>query len=354
MNTQGNGMTPEQKAKALDAALGAIGKQFGGEAIMRMGESPKKLLEAIPTGVLPIDIALGIGGLPKGRIIEMYGPESSGKTTVALHVLAQVQAAGGVAAFIDAEHALDPTYAQALGCDLNSMLVSQPDSGEQALEIVDTLARSQAVDLIVIDSVAALTPRAEIDGEMGDSHVGLQARLMSQGLRKLAGITQKGGTTIIFINQLREKIGVMFGSPETTPGGEALKFYASVRIDIRRIGSVKDGDQFIGNRTKVKIVKNKVAPPFKVTEFTIVFGRGAANELAVLDLGVEHGVIRKAGAWYSYDGEQIGQGAAKSGEFLLEHPEVLAEIELKVREAAGLISAEPNTGTDDAEDLMDA
>ncbi len=333
-------MSADDKAKALDRALGAIGKQFGNEAIIRMGEAPSRRVEAIPTGVLPVDIALGIGGIPKGRIVEIFGPESSGKTTLALHVLAQVQAAGGTAAFIDAEHALDPVYAESLGCDLDQMLVSQPDSGEQALEIVDTLARSQAVDLIIIDSVAALTPKAEIEGEMGDSHVGLQARLMSQALRKLAGITQKGGTTIIFINQLREKIGVMFGSPETTPGGKALKFYASVRIDIRRIGSVKDGDQFIGNRTKVKIVKNKVAPPFKVVEFTIVFGRGAANELSVLDLGVEHGVVRKAGAWYSYDGEQIGQGAAKSGEFLLEHPEVLAEIELKVRQVVGLVAAD--------------
>ena len=345
----------DNRKKALEAALGQIERQFGKGAVMRMGskEAPRDI-ESVSTGSLALDVALGIGGLPRGRVIEIYGPESSGKTTLTLHVVSEIQKLGGVAAFVDAEHALDTGYAKKLGVNIDDLLISQPDTGEQALEITDMLVRSAAVDIVVIDSVAALTPKAEIEGEMGDQLPGLQARLMSQALRKLTANIQKSNTMVIFINQIRMKIGVMFGSPETTTGGNALKFYSSVRLDIRRIGAIKRADEVVGNETKVKIVKNKVAPPFKVTEFTIVFGRGAANELAVLDLGVEHGVIRKAGAWYSYDGEQIGQGAAKSGEFLLEHPEVLAEIELKVREAAGLISAEPNTGTDDAEDLMDA
>ena len=341
------GLTANDKAKALDLALGAIGKQFGDEAVMRLGDDAKTTIASTSTGILPLDIALGIGGFPTGRIIETYGPESSAKTTVTLHAVAQTQAAGGVAAFIDAEHALDPTYAARLGVDVDNLLVSQPDNGEQALGITDTLVRSGAVDLIVIDSVAALTPRAEIEGEMGDSHVGLQARLMSQALRKLAGNAQRTGTTVWFINQLREKIGVSFGSPETTPGGRALKFYSSVRIDVRRIETLKNGTDFVGIRVRAKVVKNKCAPPFRKAEFTVRFGQGADNTDAVIDLAVAHGIIRKAGAWYSYDTEQVGQGKDNAVEFLNANPDMLAEIELKVRQAIGLV-------TDDIDDIKQA
>ena len=331
----------DEKAKALETALAQIDKNFGQGSIMRLGDGSTANVQANPTGILPLDLALGIGGLPKGRVVEIYGPEGASKTTLALHAIAQVQAAGGVAAFIDAEHALDPTYAAALGVDLDSLLVSQPDTGEQALEIVDTLVRSQAVDIIVVDSVAALTPRAEIEGEMGDSHVGLQARLMSQALRKLAGNLNKSKTCCIFINQLREKIGVSFGSPETTPGGRALKFYASVRLDVRRIETLKNGQDFTGIRVRVKVVKNKVSPPFKKAEFTVRFGQGADNTDAVIDLAVEHGIVRKASAWYSYGSEQVGQGKDNSVDFLNANPDMLAEIELKVSEAVGLVADGP-------------
>jgi len=323
--------------KALDMALGQIEKSFGKGAVMRMGEESRQKIPSIPTGALSLDIALGIGGLPRGRVVEIYGPESSGKTTVALHAVAEAQKAGGIAAFIDAEHALDPGYAAALGVDVEAMLVSQPDTGEQALEITDMLVRSGAVDIIVIDSVAALTPKAEIEGEMGDTHVGLQARLMSQALRKLAGNLHKSKTCAIFINQLREKIGVMFGSPETTPGGRALKFYSSVRLDVRRIESLKDGTDVVGNRVRVKVVKNKVAPPFKQAEFDILYGEGISAEGSIIDIGVENGIIKKAGAWYTYDGEQLGQGRENARKFLREHDEVAAEISKKVTEKLGLV-----------------
>ncbi len=323
------------KAKALESVLVQIEKQYGKGAIMRLGDSAGDTsIEVIPSGCLSLDIALGIGGMPRGRIIEIYGPESSGKTTVALHVVAQAQKAGGIAAFIDAEHALDPVYAKNLGVNLDDLYVSQPDTGEQALDITDSLIRSGAVDIIVMDSVAALTPEAEIEGEMGESHVGLQARLMSQALRKLAGITNKSKTCVIFINQLREKVGVMFGNPETTPGGKALKFYASVRIDVRKSDALKDTEGQFGNHTKAKIVKNKLAPPFKTAEFDIIYGEGISREGCLIDLGVTYGVLEKSGAWFSYNGEKIGQGRDKVRELLKNTPELAGEIEAKIREAA--------------------
>ncbi|MEU5904848.1 recombinase RecA [Micromonospora sp. NPDC047527] len=324
------------REKALDLALAQIDKQFGKGSVMRLGDRPVVQTAVIPTGSIALDVALGIGGLPRGRVVEIYGPESSGKTTVALHAVASAQRAGGIAAFIDAEHALDPEYAKALGVDTDAMLVSQPDTGEQALEIADMLIRSGAIDIIVIDSVAALVPRAEIEGEMGDSHVGLQARLMSQALRKITGVLSNTGTTAIFINQLREKIGVMFGSPETTTGGRALKFYASVRLDVRRIESLKDGTDVVGNRTRVKVVKNKVAAPFKQAEFDIMYGKGISREGSLIDVGVEQAIIRKSGAWYTYDGDQLGQGKEKAREFLKENPDVAAEIEKKILEKLGV------------------
>ena len=324
------------REKALDAALAQIERQFGKGSVMRLGEDGRAPVEVIPTGSIALDIALGIGGLPRGRIVEVYGPESSGKTTVALHAIANVQAAGGLAAFIDAEHALDPDYASRLGVDLDNLYVAQPDTGEQALEIADTLVRSGAIDLIVIDSVAALVPRAEIEGEMGDSHVGLQARLMSQALRKMAGALSNTNTTAIFINQLREKIGVMFGSPETTTGGKALKFYASVRLDVRRIETLKGGTEAVGNRTRVKVVKNKVAPPFKQAEFDILYGEGISREGSLIDMGVDAGVVKKSGAWYTYDGDQLGQGKENSRTFLKDNPDLANEIEKKIKESLGL------------------
>jgi len=327
--------TPDRE-KALGLALSQIDKQFGKGSVMRLGERVVAPMAVIPTGSIALDVALGIGGLPRGRVIEVFGPESSGKTTVALHAIANAQAQGGIAAFIDAEHALDPDYAKSLGVDTDALLVSQPDTGEQALEIVDMLIRSGALDVIVIDSVAALVPRAEIEGEMGDSHVGLQARLMSQALRKITGALSNSGTTAIFINQLREKIGVMFGSPETTTGGRALKFYASVRLDIRRIESLKDGTDVVGNRTRVKVVKNKVASPFKQAEFDIMYGKGISREGSLIDVGVEQSIIRKSGAWYTYDGDQLGQGKEKAREFLRENPDVAAEIEKKIKEKLGV------------------
>jgi len=324
------------REKALDAALAQIERQFGKGSVMRLGEDGRAPVEVIPTGSIALDIALGIGGLPRGRIVEVYGPESSGKTTVALHAIANVQAAGGLAAFIDAEHALDPDYASRLGVDLDNLYVAQPDTGEQALEIADTLVRSGAIDLIVIDSVAALVPRAEIEGEMGDSHVGLQARLMSQALRKMAGALSNTNTTAIFINQLREKIGVMFGSPETTTGGKALKFYASVRLDVRRIETLKGGTEAVGNRTRVKVVKNKVAPPFKQAEFDILYGEGISREGSLIDMGVDVGVVKKSGAWYTYDGDQLGQGKENSRTFLKDNPDLANEIEKKIKESLGM------------------
>jgi recombination protein RecA len=332
------------REKALGLALAQIDKQFGRGSVMRLGERPTIQTAVIPTGSIALDVALGVGGLPRGRVVEIYGPESSGKTTVALHAVANAQRAGGIAAFIDAEHALDPEYAKALGVDTDGLLVSQPDTGEQALEIADMLVRSGALDIIVIDSVAALVPRAEIEGEMGDSHVGLQARLMSQALRKITGILNNSGTTAIFINQLREKIGVMFGSPETTTGGRALKFYASVRLDVRRIESLKDGTEVIGNRTRVKVVKNKVAAPFKQAEFDIMYGKGISREGSLIDVGVEQGFIRKAGAWYTYDGDQLGQGKEKAREFLRENTNVAAEIEKKILEKLGVGVISDETG----------
>ncbi|MBN1171346.1 MAG: recombinase RecA [Micromonosporaceae bacterium] len=322
--------------KALGLALAQIDKQFGKGSVMRLGERPVIQTAVIPTGSIALDVALGIGGLPRGRVVEVYGPESSGKTTVALHAIANAQAAGGIAAFIDAEHALDPDYAKALGVDTDALLVSQPDTGEQALEITDMLVRSGALDIIVIDSVAALVPRAEIEGEMGDSHVGLQARLMSQALRKITGALSVSGTTAIFINQLREKIGVMFGSPETTTGGRALKFYASIRLDVRRIESLKDGTEIVGNRTRVKVVKNKVASPFKQAEFDIMYGKGISREGSLIDVGVEQSIIRKAGAWYTYEGDQLGQGKENARRFLRDNPDVAAEIEKRIKEKLGV------------------
>ena len=326
----------QDRSKALALALTQIDKQFGKGSVMRLGEDSRPPVAVIPTGSVALDVALGIGGLPRGRIVEIYGPESSGKTTVALHAVASAQKAGGNAAFIDAEHALDPEYAKKLGVDTDNLLVSQPDTGEQALEITDMLIRSGGLDIIVIDSVAALVPKAEIEGEMGDSHVGLQARLMSQALRKLTGALSQTGTTAIFINQLREKIGVFFGSPETTTGGKALKFYASVRIDVRRIQTLKDGDQPVGNRTKAKVVKNKMAPPFKQAEFDILYGQGISREGGLLDLGVDNGVVRKSGAWFTYGTDQLGQGKENARSFLKDNPALAAEIEEKILAALGI------------------
>jgi recombination protein RecA len=322
--------------KALDLALAQIDKQFGKGSVMRLGDESRAPIEVIPTGSIALDVALGIGGYPRGRVVEIYGPESSGKTTVALHAVANAQKAGGIAAFIDAEHALDPDYAKALGVDTDALLVSQPDTGEQALEIADMLVRSGALDILVIDSVAALVPRAEIEGEMGDNHVGLQARLMSQALRKITGALSNSNTTAIFINQLREKIGVMFGSPETTTGGKALKFYASVRLDVRRIETMKDGGEAVGNRTRVKVVKNKVAPPFKQAEFDILYGQGISREGSLIDMGVEQSILRKSGAWYTYEGDQLGQGKENARRFMKENPDVANEIEKRIKDKLGI------------------
>lgn len=336
----------DAKLAALDAALAQIDKQFGKGSAMRMGEQPESKLEVIPTSSTALDIALGVGGYPRGRIVEIYGPESSGKTTLALHAVANVQKEGGLVAYIDAEHALDPIYAAKIGIDLDNLIISQPDTGEQGLEIADTLIRSGSIDLIVIDSVAALVPRAEIEGEMGQSHVGLQARMMSQALRKITGALNQTGTTAIFINQLREKIGVMFGSPETTTGGKALKFYASVRLDIRRIETLKDGTEAVANRTRVKVVKNKVASPFKQAEFDIIFGEGISFEGGLLDLGVQFDIVKKSGSWFTYDGNQLGQGKEKARQFLKDDPAMSREIELKIQNAAGLVSGDIVIGVD--------
>ncbi|WP_426595314.1 recombinase RecA [Cellulomonas sp. McL0617] len=327
---------PQDREKALEAALSQIDRQFGKGSIMRLGDDGRAPVEVIPTGSIALDVALGIGGLPRGRVVEIYGPESSGKTTVALHAVANAQRAGGIAAFIDAEHALDPEYAKKLGVDTDALLVSQPDTGEQALEIMDMLIRSGAIDIVVIDSVAALVPKAEIEGEMGDSHVGLQARLMSQALRKITGALSQSGTTAIFINQLREKIGVFFGSPETTTGGKALKFYASVRLDIRRIETLKEGTEAVGNRTRVKVVKNKMAPPFKQAEFDILYGVGISREGSLIDMGVEHGFVRKSGAWYTYEGDQLGQGKENARSFLKDNPDLADELDKKIKEKLGI------------------
>jgi recombination protein RecA len=330
-------MEREEKLKALDAALGQIERQFGKGAVMKLGDPSVQMnVETIPTGSLSLDIALGLGGIPKGRIVEIYGPESSGKTTVTLHMIAEVQKRGGIAGFIDAEHALDPVYAKNIGVDIDNLYISQPDCGEQALEITETMVRSGAVDIIVVDSVAALVPKAEIDGDMGDSHVGLQARLMSQALRKLTAVISKSNCTVIFINQLREKVGVMFGNPETTTGGRALKFYSSVRLDVRRIESLKQGGEVIGNRTRVKVVKNKIAPPFKEAEFDIMFGEGISSEGDILDLAAENNIINKSGAWYAYEGNKIGQGRENAKQYLKDNPAICAEVERKVRELFNL------------------
>jgi recombination protein RecA len=337
--------------KALETALVQIERQFGKGSVMRLGEKGHQAVEVIPTGSISLDVALGIGGYPRGRVVEIYGPESSGKTTVALHAVANAQKAGGIAAFIDAEHALDPEYAKNLGVDTDALLVSQPDTGEQALEIMDMLIRSGAIDIVVIDSVAALVPRAEIEGEMGDSHVGLQARLMSQALRKITGALSHAQTTAVFINQLREKVGVMFGSPETTTGGKALKFYSSVRLDVRRIETLKDGTDAVGNRTRIKVVKNKMSPPFKVAEFDILYGVGISREGSLIDLGVEQGIVRKAGAWYTYEGDQLGQGKENARTFLKEKPDLANEIEKKIKEKLGVgarLDAEPAAPADGA------
>ena len=342
----------QDRSKALATALTQIDKAFGKGSVMRLGDDIRPPVAVIPTGSVALDIALGIGGLPRGRIVEIFGPESSGKTTVALHAVASAQRAGGNAAFIDAEHALDPVYAKALGVDTDNLLVSQPDTGEQALEIADMLIRSGGLDIIVIDSVAALVPKAEIEGEMGDSHVGLQARLMSQALRKITGALSSTGTTAIFINQLREKIGVFFGNPETTTGGKALKFYASVRLDVRRIGGLKDGDQPVGNRTRVKVVKNKMAPPFKQAEFDILYGQGISREGSLLDLGVDNGVVRKSGAWFTYGEDQLGQGKENARNFLKDNPQLAAEIEEKILAALGI--GEPGRKAREAEELAAA
>jgi recombination protein RecA len=325
-------MAETEREKALDAALGQIEKQFGKGSVMRMGDNLNMQIESIPTGALSLDLALGIGGLPRGRIVEIYGPESSGKSTLAMHAVAEAQRNGGICAYVDAEHAMDPVYARAIGVNVDDLLISQPDTGEQALEIADMLIRSGALDVLVIDSVAALTPRAEIEGEMGDTHVGLQARLMSQALRKLTGTLSKSDTIAIFINQLREKIGVLFGSPETTPGGRALKFYSSIRLDIRRIEAIKDGADVIGNRTRVKVVKNKCAAPFKQAEFDIMYGKGISREGSLLDVGLELGFVKKSGAWFTYEGEQLGQGRENVKTFLSENPQLMAEIDDRVRQ----------------------
>ena len=348
-----------EKRKALDAAMSQIEKQFGKGSVMKLGEFKSMNVEAISTGALNLDIALGIGGIPKGRIIEIYGPESSGKTTLALHAVAEAQKAGGEAAFIDAEHALDPAYAKKIGVDVDNLIVSQPDTGEQALEIAEALIRSGAIDIIVVDSVAALVPKAEIDGEMGDSHVGLQARLMSQALRKLAGAINKTNAIIIFINQLREKVGIMFGNPETTPGGRALKFYASVRMDIRKIENIKQDGEVVGSRTRVKIVKNKVAPPFREAEFDIVYGKGISKEGSLLDLAVDLEIIDKSGSWFSYNGEKIGQGRENAKRYILEHPKMAEEVEKKVRDnfskafENALVDGEDSEEAEDEEEPLD-
>jgi recombination protein RecA len=342
----------EERAKALDAALGQIEKQFGKGSVMRMGDNLHMNIESIPTGALSLDLALGIGGLPRGRIVEIYGPESSGKSTLAMHAVAEAQRNGGICAYIDAEHAMDPVYARAIGVNVDDLLISQPDTGEQALEIADMLIRSGALDVLVIDSVAALTPRAEIEGEMGDTHVGLQARLMSQALRKLTGTLSKSSTIAIFINQLREKIGVMYGSPEVTPGGRALKFYASIRLDIRRIESIKDGPEVVGNRTRVKVVKNKCSAPFKQAEFDIMYGKGISREGSLLDVAVELGFIKKSGAWFTYEGEQLGQGRENVKTFLSENPQLMAEVDDRVREClAPKVEDILDEGMVDADDL---
>jgi recombination protein RecA len=343
----------ENRKKALNAALGQIEKQFGKGSVMRMGDAgAARDVEVVSTGSLGLDVALGVGGLPRGRVVEIYGPESSGKTTLTLQVVAECQKAGGTAAFVDAEHALDPVYAEKLGVNVEDLLVSQPDTGEQALEITDLLVRSGAVDVIVVDSVAALTPKAEIEGEMGDTHVGLQARLMSQALRKLTGNIKRSNAMVIFINQIRMKIGVMFGSPETTTGGNALKFYSSVRLDIRRIGAIKKGDEVVGNQTRVKVVKNKVAPPFKTAEFEILYGHGISREGEIIDLGVREGIVDKSGAWYSYNGERIGQGKENSREFMLQNPDIAADIDSRIRER--LLPKSQAAATDDVEEAAEA
>ena len=328
------------KNKSLDMAMSQIDKQFGKGSVMKMGERTNLDIGTVPTGALALDLALGVGGLPRGRVVEIYGPESSGKSTLAMHVVAEAQRNGGTCAYIDAEHAMDPIYARAIGVDVDELLISQPDTGEQALEIADILVRSGSIDVMVIDSVAALTPRAEIEGDMGDTHVGLQARLMSQALRKITGNLHKTDTICIFINQLREKIGVMFGSPETTPGGRALKFYSSVRLDIRRIESLKDGAEVVGNRTRVKVVKNKVAPPFRQAEFDIMYGKGISREGSLLDIAVDKDIVKKSGAWYTYDGEQIGQGRENVKKFLIENPDLVMEIQDKVLKEVGLVESD--------------
>jgi len=341
------GGKPGDREKSLETALAQIERQFGRGSIMRLGDEARAPIEVIPTGAIALDVALGIGGLPRGRVVEIYGPEGSGKTTVALHAVANAQKAGGIAAFIDAEHALDPEYAEKLGVDTDGLLVSQPDTGEQALEIADMLIRSSAIDVVVIDSVSALVPRAEIEGEMGDSHVGLQARLMSQALRKLTGAISQTKTTVIFINQLREKVGVMFGSPETTSGGRALKFYSSVRLDVRRIETLKDGNEPVGSRTRIKVVKNKLAAPFRSAEFDILFGTGISREGGLIDLGVEQGIVRKSGAWYTYEGDQLGQGKENARTFLHDNPDLANEIEKKIKEKLGVgprLDADPAAG----------
>jgi len=343
-------MASEEKIKALDAALAQIEKQYGKGSVMKLGDKSANMnIEVVPTGSLSLDLALGLGGMPRGRIVEIYGPESSGKTTVALHVVAEVQKKGGIAGFIDAEHALDPAYAANIGVDIDNLYISQPDNGEQALEITETMVRSGAVDVIIVDSVAALVPKAEIDGEMGDSHVGLHARLMSQALRKLTGIISKSNCVVIFINQLREKVGVMFGNPETTTGGRALKFYASVRLDVRRIETLKVGGEVVGNRTRVKVVKNKVAPPFKEAEFDIMFGKGISKEGDILDLAVMYDIVNKAGAWYSYNGEKIGQGRENTKLYMINNPEFMSEVEQKVREKCLAIPDRDDEERDDKE-----
>ncbi|GAB3631343.1 recombinase RecA [Microbacterium sp. AGC85] len=339
------------REKSLESALAQIDRQFGKGSVMRLGSDERAPVAVIPTGSIALDVALGVGGLPRGRIVEIYGPESSGKTTLTLHAIANAQRAGGIAAFVDAEHALDPEYAKKLGVDIDALLVSQPDTGEQALEIADMLVRSGAIDLIVIDSVAALVPRAEIEGEMGDSHVGLQARLMSQALRKLTGGLNQTNTTMIFINQLREKIGVFFGSPETTAGGKALKFYASVRLDIRRIETMKDGTEAVGNRTRVKVVKNKMAPPFKQAEFDILYGTGISREGSLIDFGVEHGLVKKSGSWYTYDGDQLGQGKENARSFLIKNADVALEIETKIKQKLGIGGAVDDAAPETADEL---
>ncbi len=347
---QGTEMNAAEKQKALDAALSQIERAFGKGSIMKLGSDAKQEVEVISTGSLGLDMALGIGGLPRGRIIEIYGPESSGKTTLALQVIAAAQKAGGQCAIIDAEHALDPSYAGKLGCDIENLLIAQPDAGEQALEIADTLVRSGALDVLVVDSVAALVPKAELEGEMGDSHMGLQARLMSQALRKLTGSISKSRTVVIFINQIRMKIGVMFGNPETTTGGNALKFYASVRLDIRRIGALKDKETIVGNHTRVKVVKNKMAPPFRQVEFDIMYGEGISRTGEILDLGVNAGIVEKSGAWFAFDGERIGQGRENARKFLKENPETMAKIERKIFENAGLVTGAMLSGPENDED----